>query len=256
MRVRVSAHLEDAPRSTRYGIRNTHYALRNTYFVFRIAYSVFRIACHVACGAAFIAVGALLCACAPTEAPEPTLAPRAIRVEYPIVPPDVPMLDQDGQPAALSRFRGRVVLIFFGNIQCRESPCVDALPKFLAIKQALGARSAEVVFIMVGADREADSPAALKQHLAQFDPTFIGLTAERSAMRQLAVRFGIHTSEDETGLLVPHAPFIYLLDRQGRLLYFIQDGVPVGEIVKVVERVLEEPQGLRSPSAALARPWR
>ena len=241
MRVRVSAHLEDAPRSTRYALRNTHYAIRNTYFVFRIAYFVFRIVRRAACGAAFMVAGALLFACAPAEAPEPTFAPRAIRVEYPIIPPDVPMLDQDGQPAALSRFRGRITLIFFGNIRCRESPCVDGLPQFLAIKQALGARSAEVAFVMVGTDRAADSPEALKQHLARYDPAFVGLTAERSEMRQLAVRFGIHTSEDETGVLVPHAPFIYLLDRQGRLLYFIQDGVPAAEIAAVVQRVLDEP---------------
>jgi len=188
------------------------------------------------------AISALLLACGPAATPEPTFAPRAIRVDYPIVPPDVPMLDQDGQPAALSQFRGRVALVFFSNIRCRESPCVDALPQFQAVKRALGARSAELVFIMVGVDRQADAPAALKEHLARYDPTFVGLTAERGAMRQLAVRFGIHTSEDDTSTLVPHAPFIYLLDREGRLLYFIQDGVPVAEIIAVVQRVLDEPR--------------
>jgi len=149
------------------------------------------------------------------------------------------MLDQDGRPAALSHFRGRVVLIFFSNIVCQES-CVDALPQFQAVKRALGARSAEVVFVMVGADQQADSPAALKQHLARYDPTFVGLTAERSAMRQLAMRFGIHMYENTAGVLVPHAPFIYVLDRQGRLLYFIQDGVPIAEIIAIVQRVLDE----------------
>jgi len=187
-----------------------------------------------------VAISALLCACAPAAQPEPTFAPRAIRVDYPIVPPDVPMLDQDGQPAALSRFRGRVTLIFFSNIVCQES-CVDALPQFQAVKRALGARSVEVVFVMVGADQQADSPAALKQHLIRYDPAFVGLTAERSAMRQLATRFGIHIYENAKGVLVPHAPFIYVLDRQGRLLYFIQDGVPVAEITAIVQRVLDEP---------------
>jgi len=179
------------------------------------------------------------CALAPAPTPEPTFAPRAIRVDYPIVPPDVPMVDQDGRPAKLSDFRGRLVLIFFANIQCQES-CVDALPQFRAIRRALGSRSADVAFVMVGTDRIADGPAALKRHLSRYDPTFIGLTAARSDMRQLALRFGIHMYENRAGALAPHAPFIYLLDRQGRLLYFVQDGVATSEIVSIVERVLDE----------------
>lgn len=185
---------------------------------------------------------ALLAACAsfaPTPTPEPTFPPRAIRVDYPITPPDVPMVDQDGHPAKLSDFRGRPVLIFFSNIRCPES-CVNALPQFQEIKQALGARSAELAFVMVGADRAADGPSALKQHLSHYDPAFVGLTAERSDMRQLALRFGIHMYENRDGLLVPHAPFIYVLDRQGRLLYFVQDGVATAEIIQIVSKVLEE----------------
>lgn len=189
-----------------------------------------------------LAATTLLGACAPflpAPTPEPTFPPRAIRVDYPITPPDVPMLNQDGQPAKLSDFRGRLVLIFFSNIRCREA-CVDALPQFQEIKRALGPRSAELTFVMVGTDRFADEPSALKQHLSRYDPTFVGLTAERSDMRQLALRFGIHMYENRDGLLAPHAPFIYLLDRRGRLLYFVQDGVATSEIVRIVRGVLDE----------------
>lgn len=181
---------------------------------------------------------ALTSACGAAITPTP-LPPRAIRVDYPIIPPDVPMVDQDGRPAKLSDFRGRLVLIFFGNIRCQEG-CVDALPHFQAVKRALGERSAEVAFVMVGADRVADGPAVLKQHLGRYDPSFVGLTAERSDMRQLAVRFGIHMIANPDGVLTPHAPFIYLLDRQGRLLYFVQDGLPVPDIVAVVRQTLDE----------------
>ncbi len=186
-------------------------------------------------------VAALLGACAfmPVPTPEPTSPPRAIRVDYPITPPDVPMLDQDGHPARLSDFRGRVVLIFFSNIQCREA-CVDALPQFQEIKRMLGPRSAELTFVMVGTDYVADAPGALKAHLSRYDPSFVGLTAERSDMRQLALRFGIHMYENRDGSLAPHAPFIYLLDQQGRLLYFVQEGVATQEIAEIVKGVLDE----------------
>jgi protein SCO1/2 len=188
-------------------------------------------------------IALLLAACTPTFAPTPTttpaptFAPRAIRVEQPITPPDVPMLDQAGRPTRLSDLRGRLALVFFGNVDC-ESDCVDGRAIFQQVKQALGPRQ-DVAYVMVGTDDATDSPAALTQYLAEVDPTFIGLTAARADMRTLAMRFGIHTYVRPDGALAPHAPFTYLLDRDGRLIYFFQDGLGVSAIVDALQPLLD-----------------
>jgi protein SCO1/2 len=191
---------------------------------------------------AFIAAAAcLLSACATlpsTPTPAPTLPPRAIRVERPIVPPDVPMLDQDGRPATLSDFRGKHVFAFFGNVECQED-CVDGVPMFQRVKQQLGERD-DLVYVMVGTDRVKDAPALLRAYLAQVDPAFIGLTAELPAMRELAIRFGIHTYFRKDGALAPHAPFMYLLDKQGQLVYFFQRGLSAEQITEVIQQVMTE----------------
>jgi cytochrome oxidase Cu insertion factor (SCO1/SenC/PrrC family) len=68
--------------------------------------------------------------------PAPTMPPRAIRVDYPITPPDVPMVNQDGQPARLSDFRGKLTLIFFSDIACQDV-CVDGLGTFEQVKRRM-----------------------------------------------------------------------------------------------------------------------
>jgi protein SCO1/2 len=191
---------------------------------------------------AFIAATAcLLSACAVltgTPTPAPTLPPRAIRVERPIVPPDVPMLDQQGKPATLSDFRGKYVFTFFGNVDCQED-CVEGVPMFEQVKQRLGERD-DLAYVMVGTDRNADAPAVLRAYLGQADPAFIGLTAEQGAMRELAIRFGIHTYLRKDGALAPHAPFMYLLDKEGRLIYFFQRGLTADQIAGKIMQVMRE----------------
>lgn len=176
----------------------------------------------------------LLVAC--TTRVTPALAPRAIRVEDPITPPDAPMVNQDGQPARLSDFRGKHTLVFFSNIACEEN-CVDGLADFAQIRQIIGPRD-DVAYVMVGTDIAADAPDKLKAYLAQAGGEVIGLTAERAAMRDLAVKFGIHTYERKDGALAPHAPFVYLLDPDGRLIYFFQDGLPPADMAAVLQALL------------------
>jgi protein SCO1/2 len=173
----------------------------------------------------------------PVSSPEPTLAPKAIFVERPIVPPDVPMLDQDGRPAKLSNLRGKFVFVTISNIECEEA-CVDALPIFTQIKARIGSRD-DVKFLMIGTDIKADSPAMLKRYLAQFDASFLGFTAETQAMRELVVRFGIHSFLRKDGALAPHAPFTYLLDKEGQLVFFFQNGLTAQQIIDATRQMID-----------------
>lgn len=154
------------------------------------------------------------------------------------MPPDVPMLDQNGKPATLSDLRGKYVFTFFGNVECQED-CVDGVPMFVQVKERLGERD-DLVYVMMGMDSQADAPEILRDYLSQADPAFIGLTAEKPAMREFAVKFGIHTYLRKDGALAPHAPFMYLLDQEGRLVYFFQRGLSAGQIAEVIQEVMRE----------------
>lgn len=185
--------------------------------------------------AGVLALVLLGCNTTPATPPPATHAPRAIRVERPIAPPDVPMLDQHGQPATLSDLRGKYVFTFFGNVDCQED-CVDGVPMFVQVKKRLGERD-DVAYVMMGMDSQADAPAILRDYLAKADPAFIGLTAEKPAMREFAVKFGIHTYLRKDGVLAPHAPFMYLLDKEGRLVTFFQRGLSADQIAEAIQQV-------------------
>ena len=191
---------------------------------------------------AVVALACTLVSCTfaptPTATPEPTYAPRAIFIEKPIVPPDVPMIDLNGKPAKLSDLRGKYVFVTISNIDCAEA-CVDGPALFQRVKQVLGARG-DVLYLMIGTDINADSPHAMKIYLAKFDPAFTGFTSERGPMRELVVRFGIHSFIRNDGALAPHAPFTYLLDKQGRLVYFFQDGLTAMQVAEAAKKVIRE----------------
>jgi protein SCO1/2 len=191
--------------------------------------------------ACIAAIMLLLAACnAPPATPPPpaTYPPRAIPIERPIVPPDVPMLDQNGKPATLSDLRGQYVFTFFGNVDCHED-CVEGVPMFARVKERLGEHD-DIAYVMMGMDITADAPAILRDYLAKTDATFIGLTAEKPAMREFAVKFGIHTYYRKDGALAPHAPFMYLLDKEGRLIYFFQRSLSAEQIAETIKQVMKE----------------
>jgi len=192
-----------------------------------------------------LALALMLAACspaamfsAPTPLPDglPTRAPKAIFVETPIVPPDVPMIDVNGRSVTLSTLRGKFVFVTVSNIDCVQA-CTDGLTLFRAVKHLLGERS-DVAYLLIGTDIKVDSPRAMKAYLAEFDPAFLGYTAERAQMRDLLVHFGIHTFIRSDGALAPHAPFTYLIDRQGRLVYFFQTGLTPLQVVEAARKVL------------------
>ena len=186
-----------------------------------------------------LALVLMACSMQPATPPPPaTYPPRAIQVERPIVPPDVPMLDQHDQPATLSDLRGKYIFTFFGNVECQED-CVDGVPMFVQVKERLGERD-DIAYVMMGTDSKADAPAILRDYLAKTDASFIGLTAEKPAMREFAVKFGIHTYLRKDGALAPHAPFMYLLDKEGRLIYFFQRGLSADQIAETIKQVMRE----------------
>ena len=65
----------------------------------------------------------------------------------------VQVVDQNGQPVSLKRFRDQVVVITFGASWCE--PCKKELPAFEKLAQRYQKRGAPVVFIAVNIDSEA-----------------------------------------------------------------------------------------------------
>jgi protein SCO1/2 len=125
---------------------------------------------------------------------------------------DINLTDHNGQPFQLSRYSGKVALVFFGF-----SNCVDECPATLAlIRQALdtvGDASKDVVVVMVSTDPVRDTPQSMKEFMERFDPSFLGLPGTPDELAKAWEDYNVVIEDGgET-----HSSFTYVVDRKGNL---------------------------------------
>ena len=91
--------------------------------------------------------------------------------------------------------------------------------KLARVKQAGALPGVQVLFVSV--DPQRDTPTALGLYVHAFDPDFIGLTGEASAIKRIATEFAVAVSRvDLSGgdYTMDHSAVVFLLDRRGRMV--------------------------------------
>jgi len=156
---------------------------------------------------------------------------------------DFKLVDQFGQPYRLSEQQGKVVLIFFGYINCPDV-CPVTLSEFKQIKKELGNQAGQVEFVFVTVDPERDTQERLQQHLAIFDPAIIGLTGVQSDLEEVYKSYGVYVAKQDTGsaagYLVDHTARIYVIDRAGNWRLTFPFGTEVKPMVEDILHLLRE----------------
>ena len=75
-------------------------------------------------------------------------------------------------------------------------------------------------FVFVTVDPERDTPEKIGQHLALFDPDFVGLSASladtEDFARELNAFFAKEDVGSAAGYLVNHTTLTFVIDREGR----------------------------------------
>ena len=148
--------------------------------------------------------------------------------------PALKLAATDGQPLALERFRGKVVLLAFGFSNCGEV-CPITLATLAGARRKLGpelARDVQVVYVTV--DPERDDAARMRKFLGAFDPTFIGGVGTRAEIDAAEASWGITStrkSYPDGSYSIGHSSSIYLVDRAGGLRAVMPYGHPVDDFV-------------------------
>lgn len=158
------------------------------------------------------------------------------RLEPPLPPAEFTLTDQHEQTMRLSDFRGQFVLLFFGYTHCPDA-CPLTLGQFKEIRNTLGDDAARVRFVMITVDPARDTPERMREYLAQFDLSFIGLTGSEEALAAVYRAYGVsveailgetvstlnatdhhhHSSDDSASTTtLAHTSSVYLLDKEGR----------------------------------------
>ncbi|MCB4363812.1 SCO family protein [Hydrogenophaga taeniospiralis] len=169
-------------------------------------------------GGLALGTGGLLAGCDQTPLGAPAPVFKGIDITGAAYGRQFALTDFNGQPRTLADYRGQVVMLYFGFVQCPDV-CPTALTRAAAVKQQLGADAAQLQVIFVTVDPERDTPELLRDYMAAFDPSFMALTGSPAQIKAVADEFRVYYKKVPTGstYTMDHTALSYLFDREGRI---------------------------------------
>lgn len=134
---------------------------------------------------------------------------------------DFRLHDHDGRPRSIADYRGKVVTLFFGYLNCPDF-CPTHLARQNEVLRQLGDLAAQVQTLFVSVDPDRDTPERIKAYVTAFNPGFVGLTGTRAeidaAVKAFKASYRIApASGSAMGYMVDHSTLSYAFDPAGRL---------------------------------------
>jgi len=166
---------------------------------------------------------------------------RAGVFDPPRVAPDFALRGSDGTELALSRYRGKVVILQFGFTSCPKV-CPTTLASLAEARRKLGEKAKELQVVYVTVDPERDDVERLQKYLSGFDKTFVGGTGTEEQLAAVRRDYGIAAAKitSDTDYTFSHSSYTYLIDRQGNLRALMPYGQPSADYVHDVVVLLEQ----------------
>jgi protein SCO1 len=128
--------------------------------------------------------------------------------------------DHNGQVCTLKDFAGKVVVLFFGYVQCPDV-CPITLAELADVKAFLSTDYDRLQVLFCTVDPERDTPALLKAHVVKFDPSFLALRVESEKLAELTKHYRVHYKKIEgklpTSYSMDHSEGHFVYDTQGRI---------------------------------------
>lgn len=153
------------------------------------------------------------------------------------------LTDHNGRRFASTDLRGKVVVVFFGYIQCPDI-CPTKLVSLQETMRLLGPAADRVQVLFVTVDPERDTRDVLAAYMPWFDTHFLGLFGDAAATFEIAQEFRIFytkvTGETALGYSLDHSATSYVYDPQGRLRLLIRYGETPARIAADLRQLLNE----------------
>lgn len=173
---------------------------------------------------------------------------RGVLSDPPFDKPDLVLTDDNGEPFDIvAETEGEITLFYVGYTHCPDICPTHMAILTSAMEQLDQETRDQINVIFATADPARDTPEVLDEYLAQFDPSYIGLTGSADQVRDLQQFLRVtppgdpHGPEDESGNYeVNHAAFIIAYDAEtnlGHLIYpsGITAEIWVNDLTRLVE---------------------
>lgn len=156
------------------------------------------------------------------------------------------LVDQDGQTVRDSDFKGKHRIVYFGYTYCPDVCPVDMQvlgQGFKMFEKTDAARAAKVQPIFISVDPERDTPAVIKEFVANFHPRFIGLTGTPEQIAATAKAFGVYFARAgdpaAKDYLVDHTNIALLMGPEGEPIAMLPHDKGPGAVAAELQRWVE-----------------
>lgn len=152
-------------------------------------------------------------------------------------------LQSDKGTIRLSDLKGKVVVIYFGFVSCRDA-CPISLAKMRTVFNRLSEdelKKTQGIFISI--DPERDTPETMAAYIKNYHPTFIGLTDTREKIDVVLKQYGVFAKPEDlngesTTYTVDHSSRFYMIDKEGKLLTTLSHTTTPAELVAKIRTML------------------
>jgi len=206
----------------------------------------------------------------PTNTPDVGAGIGVIPISPPLELTDYTFTRDDDSAFALHDLRGKYALLYFGYVNCPDY-CPLTMDKFTVVKSRLGSRANQFNFVLVSVDPGRDTLQDIRAYLDRYDPSFIGLRLDNvTDIVDLSNEMGLYVNvptddgsspnhaghimpgmsgasnlptpivpiQIESGYMVDHSSYAYLIDPQGRLRALFPFTLTADVMFDEIERVL------------------
>jgi len=152
------------------------------------------------------------------------------------------LTDDEGRAVSAERYRGSLVLLYFGYTHCPDV-CPTTLAGLGNALGRLGAEASKVKVLFVTVDPARDTAPVLKRYMSYFGPQFIGLRGDDEALRPLIRRYRVayhRDPPDQNGnYAVEHSSIVFVFDAQGRARLLARDSDTPDAVAQDLHRLLQ-----------------
>jgi protein SCO1 len=155
---------------------------------------------------------------------------------------DFSLPDVNGQVKTLTDFKGKVVVLFFGFVQCPDV-CPTTMAEIAHVKKLLGKDGDKLTAVFVTIDPERDTPQVLKAYMESFDTSFTALRGTPEQTTALAKYFKIYYKKVDgktpTSYTMDHTAASFVYDPQGKLRLYTRYGMGVQALAEDLKILLK-----------------
>jgi protein SCO1 len=130
------------------------------------------------------------------------------------------LIDQNGQSFSDQDLKGKTFLVFFGFTHCPDV-CPTTLFEISEIMRNLGPEADRTAALFISVDPERDTPEAMQDYLASFDPHVHGLTGDAASLTAVAKAYRVYYKKvplEGGDYTMDHTAIVYLMDKEGRFV--------------------------------------